>query len=74
MHHAVCHQLCSETVDDVLADPSINQSLKEEISKTISLLSTLKHFASLLLNRNKTPTNANDVETDLNATVNGINN
>ena len=47
-------KIYNETVDDVLADPKINKSIKEEMRTTCSVISSLKNFASPFLDTNKT--------------------
>ena len=64
----------NETMGDVLADPKIDPSLKAELDATENFIGTLKNWASPLLNRTKAPADTSDVETGLNAAINGINN
>ena len=72
--NALWEEVFNETLDDVLADPKVNPSIKEGLSRVTSILSTFMSLTSPLFDRNKTPTNTNDVETGTNATVNSINN
>ena len=72
--NALEEQVLNKTIDDVLADPKVNPSLKEGLSRVTSTHSTFMNLVSALFDINKSPANTNDVETGTNATVHSINN